>query len=162
MQSIRTMMCTRNGENAAGACVDATNAIHPKKCCARQVTEMQRTGVWTQRMHFKPPDGLGQRFGAKHRRAVVREGLADDVLLFVAGSKRISSPCRQPPPALAPALQTRAHRLRRPLHTNELRRFSSLQTRAAALQTRVQPIASGICATHLWRCGGFFSWEAGF
>jgi len=50
-----------------------------------------------------------------------------------------TQPCRQPPPALAPALQTRAHRVRRPPHANELRRFSSLQTRAAALQTRVQP-----------------------
>jgi len=70
------------------------------------------------------------------------------------------------PPPSRRALQTRAHRLRRPLHANELRRFSSLQTRAAALQTRVQPIASGTCATHLYlvlpsfepcrKCGRFF------
>jgi len=30
MQSIWKMMCTSNGENAAGACVDAMNAINPK------------------------------------------------------------------------------------------------------------------------------------
>jgi len=48
----------------------------------------------------------------------------------------------EPTPALAQALQTRDHRLRRPLHTNELRRFPGLQTRAAVLQTRLHPLGT--------------------